>query len=92
MPVDWHKMNSSLMAIIHACAENVSQRYGFQYFAVQNYYECWTGPNGGLTYNKHGKKDNCYKFGDYGVGTDWSNFVYRFVKGNLAVLFILKHE
>lgn len=88
MPVDWHKMNSSFIAIIHACAENVSQRYGFQYFAVQNYYECWTGPNGGLTYNKHGEKDNCYKFGDYGVGTDWSNFVYRFVKDKLVVLFI----
>ena len=81
-------MNSSFMAIIHACAENVSQRYGFQYFAVQHYYECWTGPNGGLTYKEHGEKDNCYKFGDYGVGTVWSNFVYRFVKGKLAVLFI----
>ncbi|CAH3159794.1 unnamed protein product [Porites lobata] len=82
MPVDWHKMNSSFMAIIHACAENVSQRYGFQYFAVQSYYECWTGPNGGLTYNRHGQIDDCYEFGYYGVGKYWSNFVYRFVKVN----------
>ena len=92
MLLDWHNTNSSFEAIIHACAENVRQRYGFQYFAVQYYYECWTGPNGGLTYDIHGKIDNCYEFGNYGVGKFWSSFVYRFVKGKLAVLFILKHR
>ena len=79
--LNWKDMNSSFLAIIHACAEMVSKENGFQYFAVQNYRECWSGENGGFTYNKLGQSDNCYEFGNYGVGGDWSNFVYRIVKG-----------
>ena len=71
------RSNASIKAIIHACAEIVSKEYGFRYFGIQHVHECWSGRNGGLTYKRYGKSDNC----DYGVGMKWANFVYRFVQG-----------
>ncbi|PFX14962.1 Fibroblast growth factor receptor 1-A [Stylophora pistillata] len=77
--VDWRDMNNSFSSIIRACAVNVSKA-GFRYFGIQNYKECWSGVNGSITYDKYGRHNNCFL--SYGVGTPWSNFVYRFVEVN----------
>ena len=73
-------MNNSLASIIQACAAKVHEE-GFQYFGVQDYKECWSGANGSMTYNRYGRSDKCRL--EYGVGTEWSNFVYRLVEGQL---------
>ncbi|XP_048578990.1 semaphorin-5A isoform X2 [Nematostella vectensis] len=41
--------------------------------------ECWGSANARVTYNKLGCNDNCKRRDDgkFGVGTAWSNFVYR---------------
>ena len=80
--LSWYNMtvmNASFRAIIRACAEMANTAYGVQYFGIQGYHECWTGVNGSLTYNRHGKSNKCVE--NYGVGAAWANFVYRFVEG-----------
>ena len=69
---------NSLAAIIHACATQVYES-GFWYFGVEFGHECWSGVNGSMTYNRHGRSDNCIF--NYGVGASWAIFVYRFVEG-----------
>ena len=69
---------NSLADIIQACATMVFKR-GFWYFGVEYRYECWSGVNGSLTYNIHGPSDHCLS--NYGVGSAWTIFVYRFVQG-----------
>ena len=70
-------------AIIQGCAAE-AYKYGFRYFGVEYRHECWTGRNGGMTYNMHGRSDNCLR--NYGVGSVWTIFVYRFVEGKLPVV------
>ena len=69
---------NSLAAIIHACAAKVYEN-GFRYFGVEYRRECWSGVNGSMTYNKHGRSDKC--LWNYSVGYEWTIFVYRFVEG-----------
>jgi len=69
---------NSLAAIIEACATKVHEK-GFRYFGVEYRRECWSGVNGSLTYNIHGRSDHCLS--NYGVGYIWTIFVYRFVEG-----------
>ena len=76
--VDWQDMVNSFAAIIHACAVKVYEN-GSWYFGVEYYRECWSGVNSSMTYNRHGRSDNC--FWNYSVGREWSIFVYRFVEG-----------
>ena len=68
----------SLAAIIQECATKVYEK-GFRYFGVEYRHECWSGVNSSLTYNRHGRSDNCLS--NYGVGSVWTIFVYRFVEG-----------
>ena len=75
-------MANSFAAIIRACAIKVFE-YGFWYFGVEYRHECWSGVNGGMTYHRHGRSDNCLS--KFGVGDRWTIFVYRFVEGQLSV-------
>ena len=69
---------NSLAAVIDECASKAYGK-GFWYFGVEYRQECWSGENGSLTYNIHGRSDNCLSV--YGVGAAWTIFVYRFVEG-----------
>ena len=68
---------NSLAAIIQACATEVYKN-GFWYFGVEYQYLCWSGVNGNMTYNIHGPSRKCLR--NYGVGSYWTIFVYRFVE------------
>jgi len=68
---------NSFADIIQACATEVYES-GFRYFGVEYRYECWSGVNGDKTYNRHGPSDNC--LWNYGVGSNWTIIVYRFVE------------
>ena len=46
----------------------------FQYFGVEYMGECWSGPDGNLTYKKFGPSSQCLN----GLGGDESLSVYRF--------------
>jgi len=70
---------SSYAAIIHACATEVYKN-DFWYFGVEYRHQCWSGVNGSMTYNRHGRSDYCLS--NYSVGATWTIFVYRFVEGN----------
>lgn len=50
---------------------------GHTLFALQNGYECWSGPDGieAGTYKKHGESSKCWD----GMGGTWSNSVYHIV-------------
>ena len=71
-------LTNSFATIIHACANEV-YGHGFRYFGLQYRMECWSGENGDMTYDRHGRSQNCYS--NYGVGGLWTTFVYRFVGG-----------
>lgn len=70
--IDWYNLNKT----IHACAKKVDQHCGWTYFGVQFYGECWSGANGGETYNKHGSSAACVQ----GVGKENTNYVYRLIE------------
>ena len=81
--VKWYPVNetdlvNSLAAIIQKCATKVYWN-GFRYFGVEFRHQCWSGVNGSLTYNRHGRSNSC--LWDHGHGSEWTIFVYRFVKG-----------
>jgi len=81
--LEWYRVNetdlpNSLATIIQKCATKVYEK-GFWYFGVEFRHECWSGVNGSLTYNIHGRSNSC--LWDHGVGSVWTIFVYRFVKG-----------
>ena len=78
--VNWHDMANSFASIIHTCAAPVFKT-GYRYFGVEYYKEYWSGVNGSVTYNRHGGSNKCFR--NYGVGADWTIFVYRFVEGKL---------
>ena len=44
-----------------------------EYFSVQFFGECWSGPNAGKTFARDGESKKCYK----GVGDKNANYVYR---------------
>ena len=69
---------NSLATIIQKCATKVYEN-GFWYFGVEFRHECWSGVNGSLTYDIHGRSNSCLC--DHGVGSVWTIFVYRFVGG-----------
>ena len=69
---------NSLAAIIRMCATEV-YKGGFWYFGVEHRFECWSGVNGDMTYNRNGHSDECLF--NHSVGTAWTIFVYRFVEG-----------
>ena len=77
-PVNETGMANPVTAIIHACATNVYKN-GYRYFGLEYSNECWSGVNGSMTYNRHGRSDNC--LWNYYVGDVWTIFVYRFVEG-----------
>jgi len=45
----------------------------YEYFGLQYYGECWSGPNTGETYAKNGRSKQCV----HGVGKNKANAVYR---------------
>ena len=77
-PINETVLANSVKAIIHACATNVYKN-GYRYFGLEYRKQCWSGVNGSMTYNKHGRSDNC--LWSYYVGAEWTIFVYRFVEG-----------
>lgn len=44
-----------------------------EYFGVQFYGECWSGPDAGETFARDGTSEDCYE----GVGKRKTNAVYR---------------
>ncbi|XP_031551821.1 uncharacterized protein LOC116289070 [Actinia tenebrosa] len=64
------------------CKKKKAEDKGFEYFGIQHKTECWASPkNEEITYNLHGCKNNCWRHDDgFGVGSHWSNFVYRLKK------------
>lgn len=73
---------NSFATIIRECAAEVYED-GFWYFGVEYRHECWSGVKGAMTYDRHGRSDSC--LWNYGVGSVWTIFVYRFVEGSLLV-------
>ena len=67
--IDWFNMNRS----VSQCAA-VTQSYGYQYFAVQYYGECWSGDITDDDYKRHGESTTCWE----GTGRKTTNFVYKF--------------
>ena len=47
--------------------------YRYEYFSVQFYGECWSGPDAGKTFARDGESDKCYQ----GIGLESTNAVYR---------------
>ena len=76
--VNEEDLANSFAAIIHSCATEV-YNYGYWYFGLEYRMECWSGVNGYMTYDRHGRSEDC--FSSYGVGGLWTTFVYRFVEG-----------
>ena len=71
----WQRMDLT----VNQCAR-VAHDKGYEYFAVQYYGECYGGKDAGKNYAKYGKSTECWQFDKqtgFGVGRDWSNFVYR---------------
>uniref|UniRef100_A0A7M5V4V5 Metalloendopeptidase n=1 Tax=Clytia hemisphaerica TaxID=252671 RepID=A0A7M5V4V5_9CNID len=55
---------------------------GYQHFAIQYYYECWTGANEEINYGRDGESVGCWpqvdqNAGPFLIGQDYSNMVYR---------------
>lgn len=68
--INWHQMSET----VQKCANDAWQRH-FPVFGVQFYGECWSGPEGYVTYNKDGfNLDGCWE----GVGRTRNNYVYAF--------------
>ena len=77
---DWNNLNKT----IEACAREVNKK-GYLYFGIQFYGECWSGPEGHLTFDRVKTSKHCIK----GVGKSWTNFVYR-LAGQGRVRFVLR--
>lgn len=67
--LDWHDLYSS---VVERCAKAAMDK-GYQYFGVQFYGECWSGPNGDKTFDIDGESDNCSS----DVGKDFALMVYK---------------
>ena len=78
--IDKKDLANSYAAIIQECATEVFET-GFWYFGVEYHHECWSGENGSVTYQMHGRSQDC--LWNYSVGSTWTIFVYRFVEGQL---------
>jgi len=64
--------NSDPKATVVYCS-TLARDMSYEFFAVRNEVECWTGKDTARTYNKNGKSVNCVG----GVGKKSANFVYR---------------
>lgn len=75
--IDWSNMNQT----IHQCA-HMARDKGYDLFGVQYYGECWAG---GTNYDRWGEATNCFSYaGSWLVGSNWSNYVYRFNQGSVS--------
>ncbi|KXJ17251.1 Uromodulin [Exaiptasia diaphana] len=81
----WSEWNNYLEDVACRCAESAAKT-GYQYFGIQFFGECWSGPftqgNAGLHSVKSGKclgKDNkkCSDFAEYCVGEAGTIFIYQ---------------
>lgn len=66
--IDWYDLKKT----VQACATQ-AKKNRLEYFSVQFYGECWSGPNAGETFAREGPSTNCYE----GVGKRKTNAVYR---------------
>lgn len=66
--IDWKNLNNT----IKACAKEALKK-GYQYFGLQFYGECWSGPEANSTYDRDGTSKRCSR----GVGERRANFVYK---------------
>ncbi|CAH3174745.1 unnamed protein product [Porites lobata] len=56
--LDWRKWEESIHSLACRCAE-VARRQNFTVFGLQNYAECWSGPNAEKSFNRNGGSDRC---------------------------------
>lgn len=54
---------------------NLAKANGYKYFGLQFYGECWAS-NDNSRYRKYGQVTNCY----HGLGSKWTNYVYKIVE------------
>ncbi|KAL9979967.1 hypothetical protein ACROYT_G008494 [Oculina patagonica] len=66
--IDWYNLRKT----VQACAEEAKKKR-LEYFSVQFFGECWSGPNAGETFARDGPSEECYE----GVGKRKTNAVYR---------------
>lgn len=95
MPHYFHKANYNpqdpdLKAMFEECRVE-AEAEGYTYFGIQNKYECWGSKDAQKTYDKHGCSEKCDKPNDqeYGLGLEWTNFLYRVKKGNFVELGVI---
>lgn len=80
--IQWNKTrHRGLDLVVKQCAEKAYEK-DYEYFGVQHYGECY---GNGTDYSKHGKvkEEACDVFDNrngYGVGKEFTNFVYRINK------------
>jgi len=82
--VDWRNWDVYLPTFVCRCAKKAKDS-GHTTFGVQFYGECWSGPEGELTYNKLGFSrkcvdkchEKCKPYQKYCAGKNFANAVYR---------------
>ena len=73
------QINRTQVETVQQCAQ-VAFNKGFEYFAVQDYGECYTGDDDSKRYTKYVKSADCVetdKKSGYKVGKENTYFVYR---------------
>lgn len=73
------QINRTQVETVQQCAQ-VAFNKGFEYFAVQDYGECYTGDDASERYTKYVKSADCVetdKKSGYKVGKENTYFVYR---------------
>ncbi|XP_073238208.1 collagen alpha-1(XIV) chain-like [Porites lutea] len=66
--LNWHKWKESIHSLACRCAERALQK-GYNYFGLQFYGECWSGPFAEFNYSRAGVSDRCIMNHDDGQPT-----------------------
>ncbi|KXJ24916.1 coadhesin [Exaiptasia diaphana] len=56
--IDWYNFDHYLKDFVCRCADKTKAR-GYEYFGLQFYGECWSGPNGQSRFSMHGPSNKC---------------------------------
>jgi len=81
--IEWNNPNY-VPGFICRCARK-AKHYGYMYFGIQFYGECWSGRKSHLFYNRHGRSSNCKKNSNskstchMEYGKQNANYVYKIV-------------
>ncbi|XP_022796155.1 uncharacterized protein LOC111334626 [Stylophora pistillata] len=82
--IDWNNWDKYMIDLVCRCAKAAKVKK-YNYFSLQHFGECWSGPEAGETYNRAGSSDKCVTKGfekcdpndkQECVGDKKINFVY----------------